>query len=265
MRCIFCKCHSSSSTSREHIIPESFGNKEHTLPPGVVCDKCNNYIARKVEKPLLDSLYFKEQRFKMSIPSKRNRIPTLSGIHLQSRTLIELMKRTDESGISIGVAQNQDELRWVRSVKEQQSGTLIIPIGSPPDEYTISRFIAKIGLESLASRLLEVEGGIDEIVDKPELDELRSYVRTGSPGRIWPYSCRSIYPPDFPFSDKGDTFEILHEYDILVTDSSEFYIVVALLGIEYALNLGGRELDGYYDWLQKHNDRSPLYTGKNTP
>lgn len=102
-------------------------------------------------------------------------------------------------------------------------------------------------------------------MDKPELDELRSYVRTGSPDRIWPYSCRSIYPPDFRFFDKGDTFEILHEYDILVTDSSELYIVVALFGIEYALNLGGRELDGYYDWLQKHNDRSPLYIGKNTP
>ncbi|WP_442948483.1 HNH endonuclease [Nostoc sp.] len=82
MHCIFCKCNSSSSTSREHIIPESFGNKEHTLPPGVVCDRCNNYIARKVEKPLLDSPYFKEQRFKMSIPSKRNKIPMIRGIHL---------------------------------------------------------------------------------------------------------------------------------------------------------------------------------------
>jgi hypothetical protein len=184
MRCIFCKCQSSSSTSGEHIIPESFGNKEHTLRPGVVCDKCNNYIARKVEKPLLDSPYFKEQRFKMSILSKRNKIPTISGIHLQSRTLIELMKRPDEDGTSIGAALGQDESRWIKSVTEQKHGTLIIPVASPPDDYAISRFLAKVGLESLASRLVDVEGGLDEIVDKPELDALRSYVRTVMPGRV---------------------------------------------------------------------------------
>ncbi|MBD2665175.1 HNH endonuclease [Richelia sinica FACHB-800] len=264
MRCIFCKCQSSSSTSREHIIPESFGNKEHTLPPGVVCDRCNNYIAREIEKPLLDSPYFKEQRFNMSVPSKRNKIPTISGIHLQSHTLIEFMKRPNEDGTSIGAALGQNESRWIKSVTEQKHGTLIIPVASLPDDYAISRFLAKVGLESLASRLIDIEGGLDEIVDKPELNELRSYVRIGTPGRVWPYSCRSIYPPDFLFVKEGETFEVLHEYDILVTDSSEFYIVVALFGVEYALNLGGREIDGYYKWLQHNDNRSPLYSGKNT-
>jgi hypothetical protein len=263
MRCIFCKCDSSSSTSREHIIPESFGNKEHILPPGIVCDRCNNYIAREVEKPLLDSPYFKEQRFKRSVPSKRNKIPTISGIHLQSHTLIELMKRPDEDGIGIGAAPGEDESRWIQAVTGQKNGTLIIPIASPPNDYAISRFIAKVGLESLASRLIKVEGGLDEVVDKPELDELRSYVRIGTPGRVWPYFCRSIYPPNFLFTEQGETFEVLHEYDILVTESFEFYIVVALFGVEYVLNLGGREIEGYYEWLRNHNDRSPLYVDKN--
>jgi hypothetical protein len=263
MRCIFCKCNSSSSTSREHIIPESFGNKEYTLPPGVVCDRCNNYIARKVEKPLLDSPYFKEQRFKMSVASKRNKIPTISGVHLQSRTLIELIKQPDQDGISISTASGKDESRWIQSVTEQKNGTIIIPVASPPNDYVISRFIAKVGLESLASRFIEVEGGLDEIVDKLELDELRSYVRIGTPEQVWPYSCRSIYPPDFLFTEQGETFEVLHEYDILVTNAFEFYIVVALFGIEYVLNLGGRVIDGYYEWLRNHNDRSPLYIDKN--
>lgn len=264
MRCIFCKCQSSSSTSREHIIPESLGNKEHMLPPGVVCDRCNNYIAREVEKPLLDSPYFKEQRFNMSVPSKRNKIPMINGIHLQSRTLIDIMKRPDEDGIGIGAALGQDDSRWIKSVKEQRHGTLIIPMASPPEGYIVSRFVAKVGLEALASRLIDSEDGLDEIVDKPELDELRSYVRVGTPGKVWPYSCRSIYPPDFLFADKGETFEVLHEYDILVTDSFELYIVVALFGVEYALNLGGREMDGYDEWLRHNDNRSPLYSGKNT-
>jgi hypothetical protein len=56
MRCIFCKNDSSNSKSVEHIIPESLGNTTRTLPKGVVCDTCNNYFARKVEKPFLEAL-----------------------------------------------------------------------------------------------------------------------------------------------------------------------------------------------------------------
>lgn len=54
MNCIFCKEESSNSRSIEHIIPESLGNKDHVLPPGIVCDKCNNYFARKIEKKILE-------------------------------------------------------------------------------------------------------------------------------------------------------------------------------------------------------------------
>lgn len=63
MRCIFCKVNSSNSKTVEHIIPESLGNTEHILRPGIVCDKCNNYFAREVEKPLLDTQYFIQARF----------------------------------------------------------------------------------------------------------------------------------------------------------------------------------------------------------
>ena len=263
MRCIFCKCSSSSSTSKEHIIPESFGNTQHTLPRGVVCDKCNNYIARKVEKPLLDSLYFKEQRFRMSVPSKRNKIPKISGLHLQSRTLLELSKHQNENIIDIVPAEGEDESQLVKFLKENKEGTLIIPISPPHNDYIISRFVAKIGLEVLASRFITA-GGLDELIDKPELDDLRSYVRHGNPRRIWPYSYRSIYAPDSLFTEKDDIFEVLHEYDILVTRDYEYYVVVAIFGIEYALNLGRREIDGYYDWLSNHNYQSPLYFGKNS-
>ena len=58
MRCVFCKADSSQSRSVEHIIPESLGNTAHTLPRCVVCDQCNGYFARKIEKPVLDSGMF---------------------------------------------------------------------------------------------------------------------------------------------------------------------------------------------------------------
>jgi len=80
VRCIFCKLDSGGSRSVEHIVPESLGNKHHVLPPGVVCDKCNNYFARKVEKPFLDSPAVRSLRFHQAVPSKANRIPEMEAV-----------------------------------------------------------------------------------------------------------------------------------------------------------------------------------------
>jgi hypothetical protein len=73
--CIFCKSTNTSFNSIEHIIPESLGNIEHTLPRGVVCDSCNNYFSRKVESPILNSPEMLDIRRKMLIPSKKGKIP----------------------------------------------------------------------------------------------------------------------------------------------------------------------------------------------
>ncbi len=80
MRCIFCKDDSTNSKSLEHIIPESLGNATLILKPGVVCDKCNNYFAREVDKPFLEHNSIRNLRFEEGILSKKGRIPMLQGI-----------------------------------------------------------------------------------------------------------------------------------------------------------------------------------------
>lgn len=258
MRCIFCKQDSSTSRSREHIVPESLGNTDHILPRGVVCDSCNNYLARKVEKPVLDSQYFQERRFELAVASKRDRIPLLEGIHLQSLTRIQVA-RSPADGISVGAHPDADESRWIRSMLERQAGTLIFPMGAPLGDYHLSRFIGKIGLEVLAQRALAVPGGLDEIVDKPELDELRTYIRRGSTKLVWPLSRRHIYPADFAFHEGAQVYQVLHEFQILVTPESEYFIVVAIFGEEFALNLGGPDISAYAKWRTQNGDQSPLY------
>ncbi len=263
MRCIFCKQATSNSKSIEHIIPESLGNTEYILPIGIVCDKCNNYIAREVEKPFLDSLYIRERRFYASMTNKKDRIPPLDGFHPQSLTPIQLIKLPDEKQISVGAAPDVDETRWIASFHKNKKGDLVFPIGEKPSDYIISRFIGKIGLEVLAHRTSNIPGAIDEIIDKPELDELRQYVRIGKPQNVWPISFRPIYPPDFLFNDSNEDYTIAHEFDILITDQGEHYVVVVIFGDEYVLNLGGPEIEGYERWLQMNNNLSPLYSGKN--
>jgi hypothetical protein len=54
MTCIFCDCNSNDTKTIEHIIPQSLGNVNITLPKGKVCNKCNNYFGRKIEQLLLE-------------------------------------------------------------------------------------------------------------------------------------------------------------------------------------------------------------------
>jgi hypothetical protein len=127
------------------------------------------------------------------------------------------------------------------------------------DNQIISRFIGKVGIEALASILMETEEGLEEIVEKKELDGLRRYVRYGNPNFIWPYHMRRLDSDGKVLSSEGgEKYEILHEYRLLYTDKLELFIIIAIMGIEYCLNMGEPNLYSYREWLKKNNDKSPL-------
>ena len=216
MRCIFCKADSTATRSVEHIIPESLGNIDHTLPLGAVCNACNQYFGRKIEGPLLGSGMFRLSRADMRVANKRGRIPTFEH-------------------------KEQTEL---------------------PDFRLMSRFVGKVGLEVLAQRLQTVPNWNEEIVEKETLDSLRDYVRYNK-GDTWPVHYRTLYPVNATFYDGKEHYEVLHEYDLLYTSKLELYIVVAVFGVEFVLNMGGPNLEGYADWLRDNENASHLYIGKN--
>jgi hypothetical protein len=257
IRCIFCKQDSITSKTVEHIIPEALGNKKHILPCGVVCDDCNNYFGLKVERPLVDSAYFRQVRFRNRIYNKENRVPCTSGILLPGFIPIEMMW-DDKEGQSIFPTRERDTGRLINILHHSQGGELIEPILERPDEYLMSRFLSKMALEVLALLFLAVPGGLDEVIDKSELNELRHYARFGAPPKFWPFNTRIIHPEGKVFVDGIQRYEVLHEYRLLYTESSELYLVVAILGTEYAINMGGPEIDGYMDWLKQHGFKSPL-------
>ena len=39
----------------------------------------------------------------------------------------------------------------------------------------------------------------------------------------------------------------------------ELFFVIVIWGMEYAINLGGPDIKGYINWLEKNNYVSPLY------
>lgn len=269
VRCIFCKKPSDSSRSEEHIIPESLGNTSHVLPPGVVCDDCNNYFARKIEGPLLSEGPIRALRFHQRIASKRNRIPPARAILLPDCP-VQLLAPDSNSSVVLAVP-----AEGLASILRTGGGNLVFPETSGRLERRLwPRFMAKCALEALAHRLLlPGQAQIEALVDHADLDPLRTFARRGQP-RSWPIFDRYLYDQNRTLVDDGSHFQTLFEYDLLVTRPdnwvnggsgihSELYFVLVLFGHEFAINMGGPEIDGYRHWLDEHQQVSPLYRGKN--
>lgn len=260
MRCIFCKENTVNTKSIEHVIPESLGNKEHILPKGAVCDKCNNYFATKIEKVLLDKPYFKNVRHRNWIPSKKNRIPPDKALIFHPKgDWVDLFIEKD--GLSICIENPQ----VIDLIKNGQAKSMIIPTVKDPEENDIivSRFLAKTALEALSYRLCDCYGWNEEIVDKMELDPIREFARFGK-GGYWEYHQRRIYSEEARFSDPishPEPYEILHEMDFLYIDEQILYFVLVIMGIEYVINLGDSEIKLYKEWLLKNNNRTPIKRG----
>lgn len=262
MRCIFCRQDTSASRSVEHIIPESLGNTEHVLPRGTVCDRCNQYFSIKVEGPLLGSPFFRHLRFRQRIVSKKGRIPPLEDLLTLSGTGIPLGLGADPvSGWRhLYTLDPKDEVRFVEMVRSDGKFTTVAPIPRAPDDALLSRFLAKVGMEVYTHRVMKLAGWETEVF-RPEFDEICQFARFGRGPRVWPYHARQIYPEGHVFQtpDFSAPYEVLHEFGVLYTETRELYVIVAIFGVEFAINLGGPMVDGYRAWLESNGQRSPLY------
>ena len=256
MRCIFCENDASNSRSVEHIIPESLGNKEHILERGIVCDNCNNYFASKIEEPVLSSIHFRNLRGRQGIANKRGIIPFQYGVFPQAGLPIAL--RASDQGMSAGAWHEKDEARFVRAVMGISEGTFIVPHSMPIDNRLLARFVAKVGVEAYVANVLKGGLTVDQIIASDELKSVRRFVRRGDSPENWPISRRRIYGEEAIFFEEQASYQVLHEYSLLLTDENEVYAIICIFGEEYAINLGGPSIDGYRRWLSANGDRSPL-------
>ena len=256
MRCIFCKEQSSLSRSVEHIVPESLGNTTHILPPGVVCDRCNNYFAREVEKPFIDTPYITQLRFHEMLENKRGRVPLVQGL-IGLRIPVSIERSIKDRIMRVDVPS-----QFVEDVSRLTSGRLYSPReSSPPSGTVLSRFLAKVAVESLAQRLLETQSLLDDFIDEARFDAIRGHARRGTTP-IWPTNSRRIYSADVELLAASGG-QVIHESDLLITSLNEIYFIWALFGQEFVINMGGPDIEGYSNWLIENGGKSPLYAGNN--
>ena len=257
MNCIFCGKETSNSKSVEHIIPQSLGNNTAILPKGIVCDACNNYFARKVEGPLLNSDEYRMLRQELKIPNKSGKL-----INNYTNRMLENfeIKQITEGVYCIctPIETSRDDIPEVfdeyNKYVEDTDNNLITP------NKHMSWLLSKMAVEYFVYRCGCSHDVCEYITNDEVFKPIRQYARFGN-REIWPYSARRIYSRNTIY--KGDFFSYVSwESDIFFMGRGEVYFVIAIHGIEYAINFGGPVIDGYLVWLKEHNGISPLYADK---
>lgn len=77
-RCLFCLGSEGAFASREHIFPETVGNTDLAmLPPGIICDRCNNGPLARLDAVLCDYLPIAVRRATLGIPNKKGAAATV--------------------------------------------------------------------------------------------------------------------------------------------------------------------------------------------
>ncbi len=265
--CIFCKCDASASKSREHIIPASLGNEEHLLPAGLVCDRCNHYFGYKLEHTVLGSPYFQNLRARQHLTSRAGNPLAIGSVVTTGGAVFKTNFEPITNSIYFDSHSGDGKASAEAAIAGATGGTLWIPLGGKePDANQLSRFFAKIGLEILAQRLWDSPDFVTIIYDV-QLDPLRNWARRGMGPLAWPVHRRRLYDENRTFKDFGEPggYQLVHEYDLLITEKNEWYAVVCLFGEEFVINLGGPEIVGYEAWLKQHKGASPLYSGRHPP
>ena len=233
---------------------------------GLVCDKCNNYFAREVEKPFLEDNTIKLLRFDEGLESKKGKVPLVSAV-MDSKHGVTLWKDiNDKFAGHIDVPTEA-----FKFIKNSKQATIIFPAFndnlSLPKDSTLSRFLGKVAIEAFAFLILSSSTDlVQSFIDDDSFDPLRKHVRCGLIVN-WPCSVRRIYEAKKRWIDERtqETYQVMNEFDFLFTDESECYFVLALFGMEYAINIAGPSIEGYENWLIAHNNNSPLYQDKNSP
>jgi len=252
MRCIFCGNDSSSSRSVEHIIPASFGNSISILPKGIVCDKCNNYFARKIEAPFLNSEAVLQLRQELEIHNRNgkvvNRFADLPSENIMqiSQDLHLVMSHEDKTEEKV----EQAVLKYQKYLKRTDE-LLIKP------DYNLSRLLAKMAVEAFAYKCLDDMNVIDYIIEDAAFKKIREYVRYGG-NYIWEYSARRIYARNEAYHSDVTT-HINYEFDFLFTSQGKAYFIIVMYGIEYVINIIDNTILDYAEWLKANHYISSLY------
>lgn len=105
--CLFCRRGDGAFGSREHVFPESVGNTEIVLPPGVVCDRCNNGTLSHLDQVMCEFMPVAVRRATLGVKSKAGKIPK---IRFQEGTVEHIPSTNGADPTLVFTSQAEDRL-----------------------------------------------------------------------------------------------------------------------------------------------------------
>ena len=184
-RCIFCLKENEQFSTVEHIVPQSLGNTDDILLDAV-CDKCQNYFGKEIERYTLSQTPFGFWRTMSDTKTKKGEKPFFNFSQVKDKCgrLDDFHQLTDNSVVIhpadgesiIECAIFDKDIRCKILSGEKTHFDLVI---TPKMLVYIGRFLGKIALEYLCKEL-------GNRVFDCQFNELRNYVRHGTTNSIWP-------------------------------------------------------------------------------
>lgn len=178
--CLFCRIEGIFQT-KEHIIPESLGNDTGIIE-NIICEKCQNYFGREVEKPALEKTNLAIWRAYLGIRTKKKKLPSVNldppttGVMPSFHPLTEFgigFTAHEDGSISIDVSKPWQKKRLLQDESEY------LLVMTPWHLSILGRLLGKMGLELLAST--DINYALSS-----KFDEIRSFVRFGNTKHLWP-------------------------------------------------------------------------------
>ena len=168
----------STSFSEEHIIPLSLGNDQLIISSGIICDDCNNYFAREIEKNFLANETISRLRSFHLVPNRRNRVPELEVLFGKEKSKIEYSAK--QNCFFIGLS--KETIDQIESGRIRTFISKGIYTEDLTNNYSTSRFLVKVFLETNLLYYLECcnRHSVNIYKFDKKMKELVDYVRRGN-------------------------------------------------------------------------------------
>ncbi len=182
MSCLFCTADGPFSTV-EHVVPQSLGNDDLLLN-GEVCDACQVYFGKEIEKYVLTKTPIGFWRAYLRIPTKKGRMPAvdfskpknprgrLPDVH-PSHDHVRYASHADGS-LSVDI----EEAEMVREILRGDR-TTFRNVLTPKSLNMIGRFLCKVGIEMICHQS-------PEHARSALFATARNYARRGTLNALWP-------------------------------------------------------------------------------
>lgn len=232
MKCIICD-NENNSKSIEHIVSESFGNKDYVISIGEVCDTCNARFSGFENTALSNSVFiFERARFGIETKKGHTAKGKLNGISVEG-------DKDFRPGFASVRGLNKENFKDFDPLT--QEGHLVVP-AFDKSEVATSKLLLKTGIEALYKSQRKVFNSCN-------FQELKDYLQTNN-NIDWPFVTSNYEIDKFEsiprFTDKFKLNKINCYLSYLLVDQNTLLFKFRYGAISMIINLINRDLG----WIQ---------------